>query len=147
VALKNTYALLATHSPSAFALPPIACGDYTHTREYGTEVKFFVRRMPRRTKHTGKYGLFYYDPGAHEQLIGVYQGKEKGWECVQSGIYQAEFDLFFNNARGGRKLVLPRCAWCGREVTLGFLLHTTGACHKNSQAALASGADPEAGVF
>ena len=168
MALKNKYTVLAGYGPAAFQLPPIACGDYVHTREFGTEEKFYVRRMPRRAKHTGKYGLFYYDPKAHDQLVGVYNPPQRkivrvvsygsvvheeqhipgGWECVQKGIYQKEFDLFFSMERGGRVLKLLRCAWCGRVIeTLGAFTHVTGKCGEASRAAQAGKTDPEAGVF
>jgi hypothetical protein len=144
VPLRNKYSVLSSYGPEPFKLPPLCCGDYVHTREFGTEVKFYIRRMPRRAKHTGKYGLFVYDPNAHEHLIGVFQG-EKGWECVLPGVYKTEFDLFFSPLRSGRKLLQRRCAWCGRELTTETLTHQSGKCWDNSRNAVA--ADAEAGVF
>lgn len=146
MALKNTYARLSEFGVVPFQFPPMACGDYVVLRPFGGEAEFFVRRMPRRAKYTGRYGLFYYDPDAHEQLIGVWMDDK--WECVQPGVYQKEYHLFFppDGAIPARTLKQRRCAWCGRALNIeNASVHPTKSC--TERGALKAAKNPDAGVF
>lgn len=114
----SRYAILDDNSvsgqPEKFRIPEIQCGDYVATGLFGEEYKFAVRRMPRRARYTGSYGLFYDDPDAGDILIAVL--RDETFECTAP-----MHNLTLQNFTGPKKLELiaARCCWCGRKLLEG----------------------------
>ncbi len=129
--MTNDYSHLDTFTVVPFILPPIACGEYSVTDDFGDAHKFHFRRMPRARRHTGRYGVFYHDADAHWQLVGwvndegqfVYpEWQDKRW-FPRLGLFLLQ----------KKKLEIQRCCWCGRMLTKddGELIHAKEVCSKN----------------
>jgi len=118
--MRNNYSILDEKSisgePEPFRIPPpsVECGDYITTGIFGESYSFAIRRMPRRARYTGCYGLFYDDPDAGDTLIAVLRGEE--FETISP-----TFDFTYSNFTGPKEKVLlvKRCCWCGRKLEDG----------------------------
>lgn len=149
MALKKDYGFLDTeHGVTPYVLPPIACGWYEHTGQFGEKTVYQFRRMPRAGKYTGKYGLWLKDKDAGMVLIGFIGdvGHLTGMllPVEETTIYRAKFDAFkmFKDSiwvpcrsvwsmttsddrlYTAWNLTKRACSWCGRE-----LLDATRLCH------------------
>ncbi len=118
-------------------LPPFLTGIYCVLDQYMNENKFHFRRMPRAAKYTGRFGLFFYDPDAHWQLIAVWDRLTTSWEKV-SGLpvdVSAKLKIFDEpqTHEEAPKLIEHRCAWCGKSMPSESerFTHQSKACNRD----------------
>ena len=127
---RNLYQKTDQHfdEPAAFVLPNIPCGTYTSTNMFGETTKFQFRRMPRAAKHTGKFGLFYYDADAGNVLMGVYD-PDTGLVEKITKLYPQVWEAW-----GVATLEGKACAWCGKKLDdTERKTHKSKACDRETQ--------------
>lgn len=122
--------------PASFNLPPMLTGLYVLFDTYGSEHRYHFRRIPRATKFTGRFGLFYHDPDAHWQLLAVWDHKQVEWETVPGLPTEVSkrIKLFTEplTDENSPKLVEHRCAWCGKRMPIenDRFTHESTACNR-----------------
>jgi hypothetical protein len=113
----NRYEILDAREPVyPFVAPIYPCGVYLITHQSGQVDQYSFRRMPRKHKVCGRFGLFFKDPDAGEILIALQKITDHGLEPAPNSQTVDGFrvEAFHDHLYHRTYTFIPRCSWCGQ---------------------------------